>query len=281
MNISDKMDIIIEQAKLHIYEFDIHKRFFFEERNRKFPFYVLSYMKEGSSKVSLNGKDYQGGEHSIYLIPPNVLHDHVKDNDDLTVFMWWHFNFLLADSIDILKMFNLPVHFNMPKYHLKFENLFSEYVELSHQKNKIYGIIRRRSKALELMSVIIEAAMNNIGEQNLNINYCSDFTSILTDIISEPEENITLTELADEYHMHPTYISNRFKKLFGVSPIQLRNEIRIKKSKNLLITANKKIGEIAYELGFNDSDHLTHYFKKQTGMSPSEFRKLNLKEISI
>jgi len=44
-------------------------------------------------------------------------------------------------------------------------------------------------------------------------------------------------------------------------------------AKNLLVTTNKTIAEIGFELGFNEKTYFTHVFKKRAGIAPSEFRK--------
>ena len=43
-------------------------------------------------------------------------------------------------------------------------------------------------------------------------------------------------------------------------------------AKNLLISTEKTISEIAYELGYNENSYFSNVFKKKSGQSPSEFR---------
>jgi AraC-like DNA-binding protein len=44
-------------------------------------------------------------------------------------------------------------------------------------------------------------------------------------------------------------------------------------AKNLLISTDKTISEIAYELGYNENSYFSKVFKKKTGQSPSEFKE--------
>jgi AraC-like DNA-binding protein len=44
-------------------------------------------------------------------------------------------------------------------------------------------------------------------------------------------------------------------------------------AKNLLITTNKTISEIGFELGYNEKAYFTTVFKKKSGQTPSEFRE--------
>jgi AraC-like DNA-binding protein len=55
---------------------------------------------------------------------------------------------------------------------------------------------------------------------------------------------------------------------------------KLTEAKNLLITTDKTIAEIGYELGFNEKTYFTHAFKKKSGFTPSEYRKEMAKIIS-
>ncbi|WP_286971351.1 helix-turn-helix domain-containing protein, partial [Flavobacterium sp. UBA4854] len=48
---------------------------------------------------------------------------------------------------------------------------------------------------------------------------------------------------------------------------------KLTEAKNLLMTTDKNIAEIGYELGFNEKTYFTHAFKRKAGMTPTEFRE--------
>jgi AraC family L-rhamnose operon transcriptional activator RhaR/AraC family L-rhamnose operon regulatory protein RhaS len=52
------------------------------------------------------------------------------------------------------------------------------------------------------------------------------------------------------------------------------NQIRLEKAKRLLSVTNESVTRIAFLLGFSDSNYFSVYFKKHTGLSPREYRKL-------
>ncbi|MGG5207963.1 helix-turn-helix domain-containing protein [Chryseobacterium sp. MIQD13] len=55
---------------------------------------------------------------------------------------------------------------------------------------------------------------------------------------------------------------------------------KLTEAKNLLITTDKTIAEVGYELGFNEKTYFTYAFKKKSGLTPSEYRKEMAKLIS-
>lgn len=82
---------------------------------------------------------------------------------------------------------------------------------------------------------------------------------------------------ADKLFKSPKTLSNTFSKL-NTSPLQIIHERIILEAKRLLIYTDKTAKEIAYEVGFEDASHLSRLFKKQTTLTPSDFKK-QLKKI--
>ena len=86
-------------------------------------------------------------------------------------------------------------------------------------------------------------------------------------------ENITLDLLSKESKMNKYYLVHSFTKHFGCSPISYLNEKRIEESKNLLETTNHSIASIASMIGFSSQSYFSQSFKKNTFMTPNEYRR--------
>ena len=87
------------------------------------------------------------------------------------------------------------------------------------------------------------------------------------------EEDITLEQLARFSHVNKYYLVHSFTKHFGCSPISYLNDKRIEESKNLLETTNHSIAAIASMIGFSSQSYFSQSFKKNTFMTPNEYRR--------
>jgi transcriptional regulator GlxA family with amidase domain len=88
-------------------------------------------------------------------------------------------------------------------------------------------------------------------------------------------KEIDLKELAGKYNVSYSFFRKMFKKYTGVSPGQYHLQLRITRAKELLISTDKSIKEISYELGFQSIFYFSNLFKKKEGITPSFFRNKN------
>lgn len=99
----------------------------------------------------------------------------------------------------------------------------------------------------------------------------------LKEIIQDQiDTNLTLSlkELSESLHVHPSYLSREFSKYFGdLSFGDYIRKMRIEKAIVLLNDQKNTLAEIAYLTGFSDQSHFNRIFKKYVGKNPSEYRK--------
>jgi AraC family transcriptional regulator len=81
-----------------------------------------------------------------------------------------------------------------------------------------------------------------------------------------------LSELAQTASMSPFYFAHLFKNSMGVSPHQYVTMRRIERSKELLRRSDISIFEIGLRVGYLDPKHFRVVFRREVGISPSEFR---------
>lgn len=88
-------------------------------------------------------------------------------------------------------------------------------------------------------------------------------------------EKLKLSEyLAKQLHHDYTYLSHLFSSVEGMTIEQYFIHQKIERAKELLVYDELSLTEIAYQLGYSSPAHLSGQFRKVTGMSPSQFRKL-------
>lgn len=75
--------------------------------------------------------------------------------------------------------------------------------------------------------------------------------------------------------MSANYLSDLLKKETGKSIKEHIDGYIVDRAKPILLNSNKKVSEVAYDLGFDYPQSFTRLFKNKTGLSPLEYRNLN------
>jgi two-component system response regulator YesN len=130
-------------------------------------------------------------------------------------------------------------------------------------------------------STIFEAEaylINKINDLfcNLENKYInSDPVSKIINFINNNYSNshLSLQDISKNTYLSPAYICTIFKENTGKTINKYISEYRLSKSKELLSDKNIKITDIASKVGYSDGNYFTKIFKKETGLTPSEYRK--------
>ncbi|MEG1426837.1 MAG: helix-turn-helix domain-containing protein [Oscillospiraceae bacterium] len=87
-------------------------------------------------------------------------------------------------------------------------------------------------------------------------------------------EELPINELADMYGMTKNYFSSLFRKEMGVSPVTYITKIRMDKAKELLAHTSESVIDVAKAVGYEDGQYFFRVFKKATGFTPLQYRKM-------
>ena len=88
-------------------------------------------------------------------------------------------------------------------------------------------------------------------------------------------EQITLTEVASHFAVSPSHLSRSFHQETGFGFREYLVHYRIRQACDLLLNTDLSVTQIADQCGFSDSNYFGDAFKKATGLSPREYRKLS------
>jgi len=86
-------------------------------------------------------------------------------------------------------------------------------------------------------------------------------------------ENITIEKIAREIPMNPTYFCEYFKNQTGETVLDFVTKTRIETAKDLLLTTDLKIYDIAEKVGYTDTKYFSKLFKKYFGEVPSKYKE--------
>ena len=96
---------------------------------------------------------------------------------------------------------------------------------------------------------------------------------------SRLSEKITADDVAKEIGLSKYYFLREFKKITNMTLVEYINGLRCEKARAMLREDNMSIGEISALCGFENGSYFNKIFRNETGVSMSEYRKNNKKDI--
>jgi AraC-like DNA-binding protein len=210
-----------------------------------------------SGEIKVNGETLSEGE--AYIILPWDRHEYTYVNREGALYYWLHFSGTevhgLLEGLGIGK---------------------GKYV-LSESKGEAEEILRRMVKALseewysaenymvgQLYSLIALLASPNKSRIPFNK---------AVKLLRDPQNKTAVSELAELYNMSEGHFIRQFKFYTGHTPLEYRAMKRIELAKSLLSGTDMSVSDISESLGFDDPLYFSRVFKKNTGISPREYRK--------
>ena len=94
---------------------------------------------------------------------------------------------------------------------------------------------------------------------------------------NEIEENyaecISLRSLGEKYYINSAYLGQAFKKKYGCAFKDHLNNVRIRKAAEMMLNTDKKVYEIAVDVGYKNQEYFINKFEEAYGVTPTRFRK--------
>lgn len=140
----------------------------------------------------------------------------------------------------------------------------------------------QRSRHLDDLYQCYEQLLLNLKELDIQLEGESNeelVQQILIYMEKHLEQDLSLSTLADEFHVSYSYLSKKIKESVGQTYSKFLLELRMSKARMLLKGSKKTVEMIASEIGFNDTGYFIKQFKKENGVTPGQYRKENILEL--
>lgn len=226
----------------------------------------IAYVLEGQGTVTENEKTVRVKKGDVFILHAKNYHDYISDTDDPWILLWVQMSGPVVP--DILRAYDLTNVILIPDFDLKDD---IEKIRSIITYNSDVETVDREGPRLFLD--LIQKIHNELVSRSKIEHPPSAAELIRARIDDLPDGCITLDQLCEEFHFTKQHIIRIFKKRYNITPYEYILDRRISITKSLLKNTDLSMKEIAVQLKFYDCAHLTEFFQKRTGLSPSEYRK--------
>ena len=254
----------------------------------KSDFYIIALKRLVKGSIAYGRTKYDCEKGTLMFIAPGqvAVNENVK---------FEHGGFSIMFHRDFLQGYDL--YFDINKFHL-FEYTVNEALHLSSKEEitlqNIYDNIEKEyfnnqdefSKELIISNLHMflryanryykrQFSHREYLNKSLNLKFQSFLKTYFeqNDVLKKGGPNLDI--IAKELSVSKRYLNESIKSETGKTAKEQLNLFLIEKAKNLLLTPEVTISEIAFKLGFNYPEYFSRLFKKKTGVTPTKFIKMH------
>ncbi len=221
------------------------------------PYCALIIKRKGRSLFTADRKIYTADSNHILFLPAGTSYEMTVDRPgECTVL-----------AFDVLTEEALPIQ----EYYADNESdMISTVKNILHYWN-LHGPAYRSKCLSELFNLITQISTLDSYANSLAGKYRLIHKSVKYIEQNFAEQDLYTPQLAAMSGIGETYYRSIFIAVFGMPPARYIQQYRIGKAKQMLITGNLSVEEIAFAVGFANSSYFCKVFKSLTGLTPSEF----------
>ena len=278
----------ILHTPFNIYHFEAEK---WLHSVHKHTYFEIIFVLKGKGFHNINGNTFRYKEGDVFLLGPEDFH--YFEIEDLTEFCFIRFNELFNQNPSVEK--DSPWQQNMKALLYTSSQSRGSIVEDLLEKQKLQSLLtileaeyeNHQSQHFEVIrdslmqSMMVILARNLFGQTRTRPILKDSVEPILLYVrqhIYNPPD-LTMEHLAEVFNYAPAYISIFFKKQTGESLKQYIIKHKIKLIEARLLYSQLTLSEIADEFGYTDESHFCKQFRKYTGITPTEFRKMDVAKV--
>ena len=245
---------------------------------------IIGVGTEGETSLTSNLQEFRLKKDSLFIFSPKHILQ-VQSNNRFKAH-------LIVIAPDFLKRINIDTKRMMPLF-LQFGSL--PCMELTHAESQslrsFISMVEQELKgsetdfSSEIIGGLIAATIYKVGD--ILTHYLTEHPEVDSPIHNRAEEYFRqFTELLGEHYKHersvgfyarqlcitPKYLTTLIKRISGKSVSEWIDNYVILEAKTLLKYSNMSVQEIAYYLNFPNQSFFGSYFKRNAGMSPSQYK---------
>lgn len=250
--------------------------------------FEITMVIEGNGVYATREREFDFSDGDIFFFGTDEIH-WIKELSSSCEFINIHFEprYIWSDNFGISDQELIKIFFNRKKKSLNKldcnnpsarsirDLIFKTEKEVAEKKPEYETMIK-----IYLVNILVEVVRSFDGFlDNADISYSSQTLRYMEEALKfideHLESDLTLEMLSDTAHMSKTYFCGQFKKLNGISPWEYITIKRIEKAVSYIESSDLTKIEIAAKCGYNNTANFYHAFKKVTGKTPGDYKKLS------
>lgn len=237
------------------------------------PYSSIGLILEGEGTMCINETKIHPSKGQLYLLPAKTCQRFSTAADNPYRKYYCHFE-LTCQNTDLFTFIRLPYCVDAKDFDTA-AALFQKMIRAC-SGNDITASILTKQTVFDLLVYYMECCPPesiSLIENKLD----TPLNSAIAFVENHPDQAVTVQKMAEIAGYHPSHFTKLFQKRLGITPVQFLIRKKTDFAIEQLTDTDLPLSAIAESLGFANQFYFSSFFKKQTGMTPSQYRNIYLR----
>lgn len=247
------------------------------------PFYEMVFIDDADGAHIVDYSSYENLHDAVFLISPGQTHYWKGVTKAKGILIYFNEEFLFRSSITVSSVWEIqlfkeiaqtPAIYMNEEFAESMRTIARIMLKEYEEKRKDYPEVLRACLNIMLIQFYRYHEMAKEKEEGLSLKLSVNQLSLrFQNLISQKlTENLSVKQYAEILGVSQGYLNEQLKKQTGKSAGTLIREAQIQEIKRLLVNTELNIAEIAERMNYQDAAYFCRAFKRETGVSPSQYR---------
>ncbi|MDF2964265.1 MAG: helix-turn-helix protein [Paenibacillus sp.] len=249
-----------------------HKSYGFQgHRSKGTKDWLMIYTVSGSGSFRVDRKVQVCGQGDVAILPPGIPHHYAANEEGGWELLWSHFiplpewNHWLQLPRTEEQLYYLHIHDKSVQ--LRIEQAFNRLIHDSRKTGKSNQDLAMLALA-EILILLHQSHLQQVDNQPLD----ERIDDVLHYMLEHLHQKLSLAEVASKAGLSESRFCHLIKEQTGETYVELLTKMRLQKAAKLLAFTNRRIYQIASDVGFDSAYYFTRRFTLHYGVSPTAYR---------
>jgi AraC-like DNA-binding protein len=235
------------------------------------PDWTISHVQSGCVQTTVRGESFVAQPGDVMIHSPQVPFCEYSSTPG--THQW------LACSIQVWPQFDLLQRYPVaPVVTLRasgeYSRVFAELAGTWNYSSAPLRDLRLLSLTLQLLTAIVQSWQDNGAKPRpASMQNSGRFADVVAHMTQNMQRKISRDELARMAHLHPGYFDRVFRIHYGLAPMQMLRDLRLRRAQDLLESTTQTLDGVAHACGLGNAAQLSRAFRTRFGQTPGEYRQ--------
>jgi AraC-like DNA-binding protein len=265
-------NIIHEYVGLSLYRVSVASYDWIRLVNIRYPYWIISHVRYGAVEMRAGNQTWSINAGDVMLHAPHMTYDEIANIVGLHE--WFMLDIRGLASIELFKMYSIAPTAPLVSPE-DFTQKFKKLMEICQSPSSGLSNLQAFSLTIQLLDCLIESwkPLGNVSCWSTPTLLDRHFIEVISYMESRLYEKITRENLAALVNLHPNYLDRAFRTVYGITPMHMLRDLRLRRAQQLLESTDDTLATIAAACGLTDAAYFTRIFHQRHKQTPGEYRK--------